>query len=164
MSLMNRLNAIPCGEMHIVDLPIEVRQYISNKVTKQNKELFRPLVCEACAKHYVEKTLKPVNNGLNFLTGDITQEDSYIVLPYLLDNKWIEITTGPGGIYPGARGVNVQPFLEGSYDYAIIVRAIKKGHKVTLEPLRVLTIAQLRAQTKISNFKGYYLSNPTRQL
>lgn len=162
MSLMNRLNAIPSGEMNIVDLPIEVRQYISNKVTKQNKELFRPLVCEACAKHYVEKTLKPANNGLNFLTGDTAHEDSYIVLPYLLDNKWIEITTGPGGIYPGARGVNVQPFLEGSYDYAIIVRAIKKGPKVELEPLRVLTHAQLRAQAKISNFNGYYLSNPTR--
>lgn len=162
MSLMNRLNAISSGEMNIVDLPVEVRQYISNKVTKQNKELFRPMVCEACAKHYVEKMLKPANNGLNFLTGDTAHEDSYIVLPYLLDNKWIEITTGPGGIYPGARGVNVQPFLEGSYDYAIIVRAIKKGPKVVLEPLRVLTHAQLRAQAKISNFNGYYLSNPTR--
>lgn len=162
MSLLNRLNAIPSGEIDIVELPLAVRQYISNKVTKQTKELFRPLVCEAAVKFYVEKTLQPANNGLNFLTGDLDQQDSYIALPYLLDTKWIEISTGPGGIYPGVRGVNVQPFLEGTYDYAIIVRSIKKGHKIILEPLRVLTHAQLRAQVKISNFKGYYLSNPTR--
>lgn len=76
------------------------------------------------------------------------------------DSKWISITTGYSGDYPGGKGINLGPFLTHRVaDCIIILDVVEVSPSVFQFTLKFAGDHEdLKSVVKKSNYKGWYLN------
>lgn len=75
------------------------------------------------------------------------------------DSKWISVTTGYGGDFPGGSGINLGPFLTHRVaDCIIILDTVESSPGVfQFTPKFVGDVEQTKSKVRKSNYQGWYL-------